>query len=104
MTSGYGGVHIADINRDGYLDMLAGGECIDLEMEEKKGFPIFWGSGNGFDHQSRTVISHEGPKIRAPLLMDLNQDDWLDIAGQLENGKVRLWWGSAKGFSGCYRY
>jgi hypothetical protein len=98
MISAYGGVHVADINKDGHLDILAGGVCIDLEDAEQHGFPIFWGSASGFNHQSRTVLRYEKAKMRAPLLMDLNRDSWLDIAGQVENGKVRLWWGSEEGY------
>jgi hypothetical protein len=99
MTTGYGGVRIADINRDGYLDLLAGGHCIDLENPERHGFPIFWGSAKGFQHQNRSIIHFEGNRIRGQLLMDLNRDGWLDIAGQVENGKVKIWWGSENGFA-----
>jgi hypothetical protein len=98
MTTGYGGVRIADINRDGYLDLLAGGHCIDLENPERHGFPIFWGSAKGFQHQNRSIIHFDGYRIRGQLLMDLNRDGWLDIAGQVEDGKVKIWWGSEKGF------
>jgi len=98
MTTAYGGVRIADINRDGYLDMIAGGACIDLDNPEKHGFPIFWGSAQGFQHQARTVIHYKKDRIRGPLLMDLNRDSWLDIAGQVEDGKVKFWWGTENGF------
>jgi len=36
METAYGGVRIADINKDGYLDMLAGGTAIDLDNPGKK--------------------------------------------------------------------
>ena len=98
MTTAYGGVRIADINKDGYLDMLAGGACIDLKNPEKHGIPIFWGSAIGFLHSNRTIIHHEIEKMRAPLLMDLNRDGWLDIAGQVEDGKIKTWWGSSTGY------
>jgi len=99
MTTAYGGVRIADINRDGYLDMVAGGACIDLENPERQGIPIFWGSPNGFQHHNRAIIHHKIEKMRAPLLMDLNRDGWLDIAGQVEDGKVKIWWGKKTGFT-----
>ncbi len=41
MNTAYGGVRVADINKDGYLDMVAGGDCIDLNDPEKHGFAIF---------------------------------------------------------------
>ncbi|MFC2084783.1 FG-GAP repeat domain-containing protein, partial [Bacteroidota bacterium] len=98
MAYGYGGVRIADINRDGYLDILAGGRCMDLDAPEKHGFPIFWGSALGYTFHNRSVIHFEGQRIRGQLLMDLNKDGWLDIAGQVEDGKVRIWWGAEGGF------
>jgi len=112
MKAAYGGVRIADINKDGYLDILGSGDCMDLKDPAKSGFPIFWGSPQGFSFKNRTVLHLKGDKstgakrtrtyvnsIRGPLLMDLNNDGRLDIAGQVELGKVRMWWGSNDGFS-----
>jgi hypothetical protein len=99
MKVGYGGVRIADINRDGYLDLLGSGSCIDLNDPKSHGFPIFWGSPKGFSFKNRTVLHIARERMRGPLLMDLNNDGWLDIAGQVEFGKVRFWWGSKDGFS-----
>ena len=99
MKTAYGGVRIADINRDGYLDMLGSGSCIDLNDPSKHGFPIFWGSPQGYSFKNRTVLDMTKAAIRGPLLMDLNNDGYLDIAGQVEFGKIRFWWGSKDGFS-----
>ena len=99
MDSAYGGVRIADINRDGFLDILSGGAVFELDNPETRGFPIFWGSSEGFQHQNRTIIPFSIERIRGPLLMDLNRDGWLDIAGQLDLGTVTLWWGGDSGFS-----
>jgi hypothetical protein len=99
MTYGYGGVRIADINKDGYLDILSGGRCLDLEDNSKHGFPIFWGSKNGYSFKNRQLLHYTDQRVRGQLLMDLNKDGWLDISGQLEDGKVRFWWGSEHGFS-----
>ena len=98
MKVGYGGVRIADINRDGYLDLLGSGSCIDLRDPKKHGFPIFWGSSHGYSFKNRMVLHCDIQKIRGPLLMDFNKDGWLDIAGQVEFGKVRFWWGGRDGF------
>lgn len=99
MERGYGGVRIADINHDGYLDILGSGICIDLENPDKNGFPIFWGSEKGYSIRNRTVLHALGQRMRGPLLMDLNKDGWLDITGQVENGKIRFWWGDKFGFT-----
>jgi hypothetical protein len=98
MEIAYGGTRIADINKDGYLDLVAGGAAIDIDDPTKHGIPIYWGSEQGFIHENRTIIHYESASMRAPLLMDLNRDKWLDIAGQVEDGKIKIWWGSASGF------
>jgi hypothetical protein len=99
MQVAYGGVRIADINKDGYLDMIAGGSAIDLNDPDRYGIPIFWGSEQGFIHKNRSIIHHDMEMMRAPLLMDLNRDDWLDIAGQVEDGKIKIWWGNNSGYA-----
>ena len=98
MVRAYGGVRIADINRDGYLDILSGGRCMNLDDTEQFGFPIFWGTRNGYQQHNRTVLSIPGDRMRAPLLMDLNRDGFLDIAGQIEDGWLKFWWGHPGGF------
>lgn len=98
MGSAYGGVRVADINKDGYLDLLAGGVAPDLENPGRHGFPIYWGSAKGFRHHNRSIIPYHVSIIRAPLLMDFNRDGWLDIAGQLDPGVMTFWWGGPDGF------
>jgi len=105
MDRGYGGMRIADINRDGWLDMLAGGRMEDPAHPDTFGFPIFWGSRHGFRWFDATVFTTDNKEIvRAPLLMDLNRDGWLDVAAQVQikgkpGGPVTIWWGSKDGFS-----
>jgi len=99
MNFAYGGVMVADINRDGYLDILAGGRAIDIDDPSRHGFPIFWGSDKGYNFRNRTLLHYTGSRFRAPLLMDLNKDGWLDIAGQVNDGFVRFWWGGKAGFT-----
>lgn len=99
MERAYGGVRIADINRDGYLDIVGSGLCVDLNNPDKNGFPIFWGSPKGYSIKNRFVIHALGQRMRGPLLMDLNKDGWLDIVGQVQDGKIRFWWGDQNGFS-----
>ena len=98
MKIGYGGVRVADINKDGYLDIVAGGNCVDIDNPELHGFPIFWGSEKGYSFKNKKLLHCSVGKFRVPLLMDLNKDGWLDIAGQDGNGKVKIWWGDKNGF------
>lgn len=99
MTYGYGGVRIADINKDGYLDLLAGGRCLDLEEPDRYGFPIFWGSKEGYSYRNRQVLHYSSDRMRGQLLMDLNNDGWLDIASQVDKGSATIWWGDKRGFT-----
>jgi hypothetical protein len=80
MRGAYGGMRVADINRDGWLDMVVGGAVTDPDEPSKHGFPVYWGSEAGFSNHNRTLLHIERPRIRGPLLMDLNHDGWLDIA------------------------
>ena len=107
MVFAYGGFRIADLNRDGYLDMVAGGHSEDLQDGDKSGLTIFWGSPIGFSHHNRQVLDiGEKSTVRVPLVMDLNRDGYLDIAAQILNsGKdidlsnVVIWWGGEEGYS-----
>ena len=98
VESSYGGVRIADINKDGYLDILTGGTGIDPADPSRVGFPIHWGSADGFLRENRSVVPSTREKTRGPLLADLNQDGWLDVAAQEEEGTITVWSGSAKGY------
>jgi len=99
MVTAYGGSRIADINRDGYLDILVGGAALDLKNPALHGIPIFWGSERGYDLNNRQILHHDIEKMRSPLLMDLNRDGWLDIAGQVRDGEIKIWWGGEHGFT-----
>lgn len=96
--SSYGGVRIADINKDGYLDILSGGIDMDPADPSRVGFPIHWGSADGFLRKNRSVVPSTRDKTRGPLLADLDQDGWLDVAAQEVDGTITIWSGSAKGY------
>jgi hypothetical protein len=93
-----GGVRIADLNRDGWLDLLVGATCSDPADPKKTGMPIFWGSKDGFAQKNKTLIAPAGEYPRCPLIADVNRDGFLDLVSQAKYGLVLTWWGSAKGF------
>ena len=94
----YGGVRVADLNKDGYLDMVSGGVDDDPKDPTRTGIPIYWGSATGFHRQNRTVIPTSNKRTRGPLVADLNRDGWLDIAAQESPGTITIWWGSPAGY------
>lgn len=92
------GVCCADLNRDGYLDLIfCGFRNPDLL--------IFYGTADGFDTQNpqRIRLEHEGvvyPEPRWIYLADLNNDGWLDLViPQIEADRSFILWGGPDGFS-----
>jgi hypothetical protein len=92
------GVACADLNRDGYLDLVfCGFDNPDLL--------IFYGTAEGFDARNPTRIrlEHEGVVYRDPrwpILADLNNDGYLDlIVPECGVGRVFILWGGPDGFS-----
>jgi hypothetical protein len=96
-----GGTKILDINRDGYLDLLIGGSVMthDGPNSGKPSMALFLGSATGFHHESRLTIPMPAASgLRVPLAMDLNKDGYIDLAAQLDAGKVHIWYGDAQGY------
>lgn len=92
------GVCCADLNRDGYLDLIfCGFNYTDLL--------IFYGTAGGFDTASSTKIriEYDGVVYKEPrwiYLADLNNDGWLDlVVPQIEEDRSFVLWGGPDGFS-----
>jgi hypothetical protein len=97
-----GGTKVLDINRDGYLDLLIGGTTTTRSGPQvgKPSMALFLGSRNGFQHEHRMDIPvPDAVGMRVPLAMDLNKDGVIDLAAQIDTGKVRIWYGDAGGYS-----
>ena len=96
-----GSSNVADLNRDGYLDVVLGsfedGEKY-ASGDEQEVLVIYYGSARGFERSRRRAI----PCARRSLsctIADYNRDEWLDVAATcFESSEIRLFWGSAKGF------
>lgn len=89
------GAAIADLNKDGYLDLVI--SCFD---DDNTG--IFWGSEDGYSMSNVTLLPVNESGFN-PEAADLNKDGWLDvivIAGNTYQGQKHfIYYGSAEGFS-----
>jgi len=101
-TMGASGSSVADLDRDGYLDIVFSNGT-DGDKYQVDSY-VYWGSVGGFSASKRTELptSHTGTSSVA----DLDRDGYLDIvfsnlqgdkASQIVNSYI--YWGSSKGFS-----
>jgi len=89
---------IADLNRDGYLDLVF--PCTGSAQSEIK-----WGSPDGYSEENRTLLAAYGSPVAQ--VADLDADGWLDLifAGGLDTAtqshttKTMIYWGAPEGFS-----
>jgi len=91
------GACCADLNRDGYLDLVFGGY-------ESPDILIFYGTAGGFDPRPERIrTEQQGVVYDHPLwvyLADLNQDGWLDlVVPQSRSDRSLILWGGPEGFS-----
>jgi len=96
-TSGAMAVACADLNRDGYLDLVFStfGESQTL---------FFYGSARGFDFKNprRLQLEDDGRLItegRRLCLADFNNDGWLDlVVTSVGHDRCFIYWGGPDGF------
>ncbi len=89
------GAVTADLNRDGYLDLVIG--AAERDSQDRVGYVILYGGANGFSPGRREVIpigSHGFP----PIIADFNRDGLLDLVGGSIGNGVHLVYGSPEGF------
>ena len=92
------GICCADLNRDGYLDLI-------FSSIEDPDILIFYGTADGFDTSNPQRIRMELDGVlyddpRFIYLADLNNDGWLDlVVPQVREDRSLVLWGGPDGFS-----
>jgi len=89
---------IADINKDGYLDLVLG-QYENNRDDYESYVIIYYGAKDGFDRSRRVAIPAYGRSLSIQLA-DYDKDGWLDIAANsYQKVGVRIFYGSDKGYS-----
>lgn len=89
--------NVADLNKDGYLDLVLGGFG-SSRPDAHEPLVIYYGAADGFDAAGRKALHAEVRAIGAAIA-DLNDDDWLDIATVCYvQQRARIFWGGPDGF------
>ena len=90
-------VHVADFNRDGYLDLLAVGKDDDKPESMAAASTLFYGSADGFfTERSENLPTYCSGSA---YLADVNRDAYLDIIVDDRRGYVRIFLGGPEGYS-----
>lgn len=88
---------VADLNRDGWLDLVLEPFGAD-HAGEKEELYLYYGGVDGFTPQRRVVLTLDG-YAQEHLIADFNRDQWLDIAVTSRSlDCVRILWGGTEGF------
>ena len=91
---------VADLNKDGYPDVILGGSYPTLGKPLDSFVSIYYGSKNGFDNSRRTMLPCYNSNTLA--VADFNNDGLLDIfIGAYDNRRTReldshIYWNDAK--------
>lgn len=100
-TTGGEDAAVADLNRDGYLDLVVTSYHAGVTRNHPS--YIFWGSAGGIDPQKVTLLPTESAS--GVIASDFNRDDWPDILfschtqGTNHRNDSFLYWGGPEGFS-----
>ena len=87
-THGSAGASLADLDRDGYLDVV----MANTSAEHTQGAFIYWGSADGFATPERTEMPSGSSGSAVPV--DLNYDGFLDLLfGSMPSNGIPVYWG-----------
>ena len=86
---GSAGVTVADLDRNGYLDVLL---CITPgDTGKEKGSFIYWGDADGYSVSERLELPTGRSGI--PVVVDLNEDGFLDLMFSAGEEGTPIFWG-----------
>lgn len=91
--------NVADLNRDGWLDIVAGQHHTPNAATPE--VIIYYGGPTGFSADRRVAIPSPGRSVPI-VIADMNNDEWLDIVVGSRLGqehKIRIFHGGPNGFS-----
>ena len=88
------GSRVADLNRDGYLDLLFAHRLGDTNYAAI----IFWGGQDGYSKERIEEFPLPG-LVSFPTLADLDRNGYLDIINADINGRSSIVWGSSQGYA-----
>jgi hypothetical protein len=89
------GSRVADLNRDGYLDLV----YVEIDRRQRSAGRIFWGGRDGYSERRTESFPIPGFVIY-PTLADLDRDGWLDLVAPDIKGRSSIIRGGPKGFAG----
>ena len=94
---------VADLNRDGFLDLLVTVAGSQNLFNLREGRPskaiIVWGNQNRFQQTRTTEIELLAPAIQANTIADLNKDGYLDLIFPHRHAEFfEIRWGSSQGY------
>ena len=105
-TNWAAGVAAADLNADGYPELVFANQGVEPGSEEispsvgHDSF-VYWGSATGFSTDRRSLLPTPG--ARDVTVADINRDGYQDLAfitSSLDAKTLTVFWGSATGYSG----
>jgi VCBS repeat protein len=104
-TNWAAGVAAADLNGDGYSELVLANQGVEAGSEDispDTGFDsyIYWGSATGFDPAHPTLLGTRGAKDVT--IADINKDNFPDIAFVNSGAKAKelqVFWGGPSGYS-----
>jgi hypothetical protein len=96
-----GSINVADLNRDGYLDLVLG--AFESSDSPDTQLILYFGGADGFSTARRQAIPVTGRSIGC-LIADFNRDGHLDIVvGSYGTDQVITFWGHAGGYDAAHQ-